>query len=231
MESTHIDFDFTDVTDKYIIFCDASIKKFNDIQYTCAGALCSNVYNKPSVCEISANETNNRGELIAIYKAIELGRGLCITYGYKPILIISDSQFGVCGLRDWMKTWIDRRVKNILYTSDNKPVKNQDLFKAILNLVKTSGVEVYLRHISGHIDINNIKDIKRACRVYGNINKAQSQYRVNDIIRYCKYNNDIDAITRSSLESIDLSTIPIEKTTKIVMCDHLIDIAWKGLIK
>ena len=226
----HIDFEFTDIQNKYIIFCDASIKKYNDIHYTCAGAICPNVYNKPSVCIISADETNNRGELLAIYKALELGRGLCMTYGYKPLLILSDSQFGVCGLRDWMPSWIDKRVGETIYSTNNKPVKNQDLFKAILNFIRTNGLDVYLRHISGHVNINEIKSIKKACKVFRNINR-DNNFNVHDIVRYCKYNNDIDAITRCMLESADLSTIPIVNATKVVMCDYMIGDDWKGLIK
>ncbi len=73
------------------------------------------------------NTTNNKMELTAVLESLK-----CINdYSY-PITLYSDSAY-VCNAfnKGWLQDWIKRGWK----TKSKKPVKNQDLWKPIVNIV------------------------------------------------------------------------------------------------
>jgi ribonuclease HI len=74
--------------------------------------------------EISGAEpatTNNRMELMAAIKAFEALKGP------SKVKIHTDSRYVMDGLMKWMKRW----KANGWRTSDKKPVKNEDLWRAL----------------------------------------------------------------------------------------------------
>ena len=87
------------------------------------------------------NTTNNRMELIAIIKALELLKEKC------EITIISDSQYLIKAIKDgWLEKWKTNGWK----TADKKTVKNQDLWQALDNLL--SKHQITWQWVKGHAD-------------------------------------------------------------------------------
>ena len=74
--------------------------------------------------ELSGGEkatTNNRMELLAIIRALE---ALKVS---SAVTIHTDSRYAMDGATKWMKNW----KKNGWKTADKKPVKNEDLWRAL----------------------------------------------------------------------------------------------------
>ncbi|MBQ1927604.1 MAG: ribonuclease HI [Alphaproteobacteria bacterium] len=82
--------------------------------------------------------TNNRMELTAVIRAISAARK------HNEIEIHTDSQYVKNGTMVWMKNW----KKNNWRTADKKPVKNQDLWQQLDELV--SAVKVNWVWVRGH---------------------------------------------------------------------------------
>lgn len=93
---------------------------------------------------LSSNErhTNNRAELKAIIRAIEI----------KPntnLLINTDSRYASKGVNEWMKKW---KLNNWM-SSKRQPVENQDLWKRLdelLNNAKNDGIFITFKWVKGH---------------------------------------------------------------------------------
>lgn len=85
-----------------------------------------------------APTTNNRMELTAVIRGLE-----ALT---RPSVVdlFSDSQYVLNGLREWMASWKRRGWK----TADKKPVKNQDLWMRLDELM--DGHELRFHWVRGH---------------------------------------------------------------------------------
>ncbi|MCZ7453503.1 ribonuclease HI [Rhizobium rhizogenes] len=88
--------------------------------------------------------TNNKMELSAAIVALQHIRTLPHFHQSTPVTIISDSQYVVSGATVWLPNW----VRNGWRTSDKKPVKNQDLWKAFE--FATAGLSVAFEWVKGH---------------------------------------------------------------------------------
>lgn len=84
------------------------------------------------------NTTNNRMELMAVIRGLEALK--------EPALVdlTSDSQYVLKGLKEWLKGWKAKGWR----TADKKPVKNQDLWMRLDELI--AGHEVRFHWIRGH---------------------------------------------------------------------------------
>lgn len=78
-----------------------------------------------------AETTNNRMELLAVIMALEQLRRTC------RIRIHTDSVYVQKGITEWIHSWKVRGWK----TSSKKPVKNDDLWKRLDQLVKAHEIE------------------------------------------------------------------------------------------
>lgn len=88
--------------------------------------------------------TNNKMELIAAIEAISIIPRLI------NIHIYTDSEYVKNGITIWVHSW----VKNSWRTSDNKPVKNQDLWKKLYELNESK--DITWHWVKGHSNcINN----------------------------------------------------------------------------
>jgi ribonuclease HI len=65
--------------------------------------------------------TNNRMEMMAVIRALEALSRPC------EVVLHTDSQYVMKGITEWMAGWKRRGWK----TADNKPVKNDDLWKVL----------------------------------------------------------------------------------------------------
>lgn len=71
-----------------------------------------------------ADTTNNRMEMMAVIEGLKALKSAC------NVKIITDSQYVLHGMTQWRDGWIKRGWK----TADNKPVKNEDLWKQLIEL-------------------------------------------------------------------------------------------------
>ncbi|RPJ03537.1 MAG: ribonuclease HI [Spirochaetaceae bacterium] len=97
--------------------------------------------------EISGNEkqtTNNRMELLAVISALtelekQAGRGASAE-------VYTDSQYVKKGITEWIKKWVANGWRN----ASKDPVKNQDLWKKLLELEARHTVNWHW--VKGHAD-------------------------------------------------------------------------------
>lgn len=89
-------------------------------------------------CGGEKDTTNNRMELTAVIRAISAARK------HSEIEIHTDSQYVKNGTQVWMKNW----KKNNWRTADKKPVKNQDLWQKLDELVST--IKIHWVWVRGH---------------------------------------------------------------------------------
>jgi len=93
-----------------------------------------NNYNRTELSgKCTENASSSRMELIA---ALE---GLALIPDNSAVTIISDSQYLVNGITEWMPKWIERNWKN---------VKNTDLWTELLR--QTKRLKIQTKHVFGH---------------------------------------------------------------------------------
>lgn len=66
--------------------------------------------------------TNNQMEMMSVIAGLEFVKN---RLGSKRLRVFSDSQYVVRGINEWLPGW----KSNLWFTSSNKPVKNQSLWK------------------------------------------------------------------------------------------------------
>ncbi|MFS8085893.1 MAG: ribonuclease HI [Acidobacteriota bacterium] len=84
--------------------------------------------------------TNNRMELTAVIQALTALKQPC------EVALYTDSQYVRQGIMTWIHTW----KKNGWRTSDRKPVKNVDLWRALDNL--SAKHKIAWHWVKGHAD-------------------------------------------------------------------------------
>ena len=190
------------------ICTDASICTFaNGRTFGCAGALCITTLEEDYL--VSQDTTNNRSELLAVYLGLKLGKRIMDKNpNYKSIIIYSDSQLAIFGLTKWMPGWMKTMDSNgIIYGSNGKPVKNQELFMCILSFITANKLKVAFKHCSGHVRYTSTKMLKLANDAYY---KSNGEYlRPEDIYKIAFYNDIVDNKTRNYLQSINPDIYPI----------------------
>lgn len=217
------------------ICCDASLKKFNsrgNRVFTCSGAICINTGEETYA--ISQDSTNNRGELLAIYLGIKLAESTISKYPnmYNKISIYSDSQFGILGIRDWMVNWVRNQDDNgVLYGSNNKPVKNQNMFKMIITYCVTRNLVVHFYNQKGHVNVNSQRDLALANRQFYDANGYY--LKPEDIFKISFYNDIVDKNSRNMLDGINPDTYPVfnYNDNNDTMCRYIIPSNFKDYIK
>ena len=90
-----------------------------------------------------SNTTNNRMELQAVIGALE-AVGKRSNLPAVEIELFTDSQYVKNGISDWIHNWI----RNGWKTRSKQPVKNQDLWRQLLDL--SSKMSIHWRWLQGH---------------------------------------------------------------------------------
>lgn len=91
--------------------------------------------------------TNNRMELLAVIN------GLLVLPKNNNILIYSDSQYVVNGIKSWLKNW----KRNNWYKSDGKKVLNCDLWQILDAQLLVRNVQInWVRGHNGHIENDRV---------------------------------------------------------------------------
>jgi ribonuclease HI len=87
--------------------------------------------------------TNNRMELMAVIEALQAMK--------RPVVarVHTDSQYVQKGISEWIHSWKRRGWK----TADKKPVKNEDLWRRLDELVQNHRIEwLWVRGHNGHAE-------------------------------------------------------------------------------
>ena len=82
--------------------------------------------------------TNNRMEMMAVVEALSALKRPC------AVTLYTDSRYVMDGLTKWIKGW----QRNGWKTADKKPVKNADLWQALLSAAKPHRIE--WQWVKGH---------------------------------------------------------------------------------
>jgi len=105
------------------------------------GAVLFHGQNRREISGAEPNTTNNRMELTAVIEALSLLKKTC------HVDLYSDSAYVVNAfLQDWIGSWKQKGWRG----SDNKPVKNLDLWLKLDQLTNTH--EVVFHKVKGHAD-------------------------------------------------------------------------------
>jgi len=87
--------------------------------------------------------TNNRMEMLAVIAALEALKKPC------TVRVITDSNYIVKGMKNWMAQWIKNNWKN----SEKKDVLNKDLWIRLINASNIHKMEwEWIRGHNGHIE-------------------------------------------------------------------------------
>jgi len=87
--------------------------------------------------------TNNRMEMTAALRALQALREPC------AVRLHTDSRYVIDGMTKWMFGWVKKGWR----TADNKPVKNEDLWRALVDAAKGHKIEwIWVKGHAGHIE-------------------------------------------------------------------------------
>ena len=87
--------------------------------------------------------TNNRMEMTAVLRALQALREPC------SVRLHTDSRYVIDGMTKWMFGWIKKGWK----TADNKPVKNEDLWRELTEAARPHKVEwIWVKGHDGHVE-------------------------------------------------------------------------------
>ncbi|RFC32050.1 MAG: RNase HI [Candidatus Nitrotoga sp. MKT] len=105
------------------------------------GALLQIMGKERELCGGEAHTTNNRMELLAAIRALEVLKRPC------RVVLHTDSKYVQQGISVWVHNWKQRGWK----TADKKPVKNEDLWRMLDELASKHHVEwVWIKGHAGH---------------------------------------------------------------------------------
>jgi len=94
--------------------------------------------------------TNNRMELQAVISAFEELTKSCVVH------VITDSRYVMDGIQQWLVNW----KRNGWKTAAKKPVKNEDLWKQLDNLVEQHDVTwEWVKGHSGHVENEQVDQL------------------------------------------------------------------------
>ena len=86
--------------------------------------------------------TNNRMELTAVIRAFEALKRSC------QVKVFTDSVYVQKGMTEWIAGWKARNW----HTADKKPVKNEDLWRALESLAQQHSVQwIWVKGHAGHV--------------------------------------------------------------------------------
>ena len=96
--------------------------------------------------------TNNRMELTAIIESLRRIKRPC------DIKIVTDSNYAVKGMTEWLPVWLRTNWKN----SQNKPVQNRDLWEELIKLCKPHRIEwKWIKGHNGHEENERCDELAR----------------------------------------------------------------------
>ncbi len=97
--------------------------------------------------------TNNKMELLAVIEGLNALKVPC------DVCVVTDSNYVVKGMTEWLSGWLKRGWK----TSQNKPVENQELWRALMQAAARHHVRwQWVRGHAGHPENERVDELARA---------------------------------------------------------------------
>lgn len=107
------------------------------------GALLRHNGHEKELSGAETHTTNNRMEMMAVIEALRSLNRSC------EISLTTDSQYVKNGINEWLPNWKQRGWK----TANRKPVKNEDLWRVLDDLVRNHRIEWHwVKGHSGHVE-------------------------------------------------------------------------------
>ena len=188
------------------LFCDASIDTSRNI--ACGGCYITAqegnlLYPVDTKAIIQLNATNNSSEILAVWIGIIEALNLRRLNPGAIFRLFSDSKISIYGLRSWMVNWV-KNIKpndkeNILYSSSGEPVKNQQRFIDVFNMIVENNLRIELYHQRGHVGDKAI-GLNKARVDFIKANKVAPESLGLGIDYLSQCNDYIDNFTRDSLK-------------------------------
>ena len=188
------------------IFCDASLRHRGEATDICYGSIAVNKDNIiDSIYRVNTDSTNNRGEAMALLA----GLYLAIKYRntYSVINIFSDSQISIFNVRDRYIDW--KFIDGDYYIKSGGVLSNQDVYTQILYIICEYDLHINFFHQKGHVNNNLFKDVIKATNVFAASNRVHRKIDYSFIRYISKYNNIVDAYSRSILSRTDTTSFKI----------------------
>ena len=92
--------------------------------------------------EFTDNPTNQRCELMAIFRAIQISS----SSASESLTIKTDSKYSIGCLTDWVVSWESNGYLN----SKGEPVKNAEIIQSIRALMNDADYEIKFEYVKGH---------------------------------------------------------------------------------
>lgn len=165
-------------------------------------------------CTILLNTTNNIAEATGVLRAVQYA--ICQRNNFDQINIFSDSQWCIRSITTWVFGWIAIIDSNgVMYSSNQEPVKNQNLLSEIIMEVVRSGIKLRFFHCKGHVKSDS-KSIFEALKTFRNSNYIRREVHLdyNSIYIMAYYNDMIDMWTRMNCKtfcSTGMTEYPIDQ--------------------
>ena len=182
------------------IFTDASLKTIDGVTSVCPGyAIYLNGVLVEQNFHILHNATVNQGELYAIMM------GVYASIRYRNIgqlRLFSDSQTSIFAIRDRIFKWINnvQESDGLLRGTDGQVILNQDRIMDIIYLVIMQSLPIEFYHLKGHINPNDVNDMKKQREVFARSNGIADAID-NELLRWISQCNDyIDRYTGIMLD-------------------------------
>ena len=218
------------------LFCDASIDL--NTKTACGGCVIV-LQDEIGISEIGRrliiqqNATNNSSEILAIWIGVVEALKLRNQYPGAVFRLFSDSKISLYGLRDWMKNWIRNITpEGVLLSSSGEPVKNQQRFIEVFNLIVENNLKIELYHQRGHVNEGKMS-LNKARASFIKANKVTPEAVGMSIELISQFNSVVDNATRDAvyaylsngtlLNAVELEGIsPIEYSIRSSMCHQYI---------
>ena len=200
--------------DRFILFTDASVNGKVDMKHgnSVMGGCCiyDSLINKFGNIDLFPfnRATNNFGEMISIYNAARYCIELNKSTGETDFTIMSDSQYCIFSLRDWVYNWYRNVGKNneyTIFTSSGNQLKNRFLIDSFIMMLCYSNIRLKLIYVSGHTDSikKNILEVFCRSNFPNNIELSMGQKidLQNELHSFLIGNIKVDEETRNAFKN------------------------------
>lgn len=185
------------------IFCDASLRRRGQSTDICYGSIAVNKDNiLESIYRINTDCTSNRGEAQAIMAGLFLANKY--KHKFSVINIFSDSQISILNIKERYMNW--NYQNGDYYIKSGGILSNQDIYTQIIKFICDNDLKVNFFHQKGHVDPVKFSDIIHATDVFKLSNRLNCRIDYAFIRYISRYNNIVDAYSRSTLLRMDTIT-------------------------
>jgi ribonuclease HI len=144
--------------------------------------------------------TSQRGELMGIRHALEIGKKLIEQKDEEEIYLITDSEYARKAI---YYKWFDKWSRNGWKTSSGSDVKNKDLWQDIMKLVDSYDEDtLHIFQVKGHVNVNNDDKVREAMLNFIDCNNGVKPPR-HVLITFLSMNNKADKLAKEYVEEIN----------------------------